>query len=445
VALNFAKHGHLRSSLLAPYSFANLPDVNRVTYWQLPTYLIGLGIWFRAVPVSAECMRFFSVLWGCVFGISWFIFVRSLSRNENLALLVASTVLLDSSCVAAASDGRMDMMCAALGQAALASYVSLRNSRAPLGMFVAGVFGATSLFCHPMGAVTNAFLAVLLVTDRRALSWKKFAILSVPYWIAGALYVRYIGKAPGIFWPQIRGVSGYRLRSPWFLLRNIVFDFQDRYLHFYFAPHSGWHKLKIFLLLFGLFGFICLASDRKLRTATLPKLMLAFACVGYLGVAAIDNQRFPCYLIFFTPVLSACGATWLYLSFRHQRRSRGIALTLLAAFFLATIGGTVYYVRRNDYKNEYDPMVHSVKSNVKPGDIIMGPSELGFALGFAPPLIDDCSLGFTSGIRPKVYVLYPACEIPGYSMDAWNWSHRETATHYHPVLQNDTYTVYVHN
>lgn len=60
-------------------------------------------------------MRMFSVLWAGVYLCSWFLFVRALSRSETLALFITSVVAFDYSCLAAASDGRMEMMCAALG------------------------------------------------------------------------------------------------------------------------------------------------------------------------------------------------------------------------------------------------------------------------------------------------------------------------------------------
>src|SRR5262249_36908358 len=114
VAFSFRNFGHLGSSVLAPYGYQELPGVHQYTYWQFPLYFMALGSWFRVLPVTAVWMRLFSVAWGFVFISSWFVFVRSLSRKESLALLTASLIALDYAVLVTASNGRMDMMCAAL-------------------------------------------------------------------------------------------------------------------------------------------------------------------------------------------------------------------------------------------------------------------------------------------------------------------------------------------
>src|SRR5271169_2699794 len=64
VAFSFRNFGHLGSSVLDPYGYQDLPGVHQYTYWQFPLYFVGLGIWFRMVPVTVVWMRLFSVAWG---------------------------------------------------------------------------------------------------------------------------------------------------------------------------------------------------------------------------------------------------------------------------------------------------------------------------------------------------------------------------------------------
>jgi hypothetical protein len=445
VAVNFRDWGHLRSSVLAPFSFDNMPEVDRYMFWQLPAYPISLGTWFRLVPVSPVWMRMFSALWGCLFVGSWFLFVRTVSRNETLALLIASVVALDFSTLSASSNGRMDMMCAALGWIALAAYASLRYANAIWADISVGLFGAASLLCHPMGFVTNGFLIIFLVLYRRSLHWRDLSIIACPYLIGGALCLHRISEAPQIFLAQARAAASYRVGGLAFLLSNIASDFRDRYLQFYFAPHSGTHKLKVFSLLFGVAGILILLLDRKVRATLLSRFLMLSACLAYLGVALLDDLKYPHYFVYVTPILSACGAVWLCDSFRGRRFSRWIGSGLFLAFCLANIAGCAYYIHRNDFANEYKPVVAKIESLLGPGDIVMGPSELGFALGFGPPLIDDCTLGFTSGKQPRIYVLYPACRIPGYTSFIWDWSRKRLASDYHPVLERGGYTVYLRN
>ena len=445
VAVTFRNSGHLRSSVLASFSYDDLPAVDRYMYWQLPGYLIALGGWFHLGPVSAQWMRMLSVLSGCIFAAAWFLFVRAISRNETLALLVASVVMLDNACVAASSNGRMDMLCAALGEAALAAYVSLRESHINRAAVVAGCFGAACLFTHPMALIPNVCLTMLMQQDWRKFRANSIALFAAPYLICAAFWLRYLMQAPQLFLAQARNVSAYRVGGPLFILRNIANDLGERYLQFYFAPHSGSHKLKIFSLLFGFVGFLVLAFYREMRRQPLTKLLLSFALVAYLGLAALDDLKFPYYFVYVTPIFSACGAVWLYQTFHRSSHVRWISAWLPAAFVLATVANTTYYIRRNDLRNDYQPVVKFVKANLAPGDIVMGPSELGFALGFGPPLVDDCTLGFTSGIEPKLFVMYPVCRMPGYSPFIASWSRRQLATNYHMVLEHGGYAVYLRN
>jgi hypothetical protein len=443
VALNFRNYGSLRSSVLAPYSFDNLPGVDRHMYWQLPGYLVSLGIWFHIVPFSVEWMRLFSTLWAVVFVASWFFFVRALSTDESLALLIASVIALDYSVIAAASNGRMEMMCAALGQAALACYVVLRDSRIRWALFLAGLFGASSLFCHPMGIVTNSVLAVMLLLDRRKFRWNEVLIAIVPYVVFAVACGLYIWQDPTLFAEQAKAVSAYRVGSTAFLIRNLLNDFSQRYLQFYFAPLSGLHRLKIFSLLFGLCGAIGLLFSQRAGREQLRRFLLLAAAVAYLGVAAVDDLKYPHYFVYVTPLLAACGALWLY---RAERRgARWFAIGLLIAYVGVNIGLAANWIYRNEMGSVFRPMARTVQDASSTGELVMGPSELGFALGFQKPLLDDCTLGFKSGVAPKVYVMYPACEVPGYSESVWTWARDKARREYHPIAKMGGYTVYLRN
>ena len=442
VANNFCQSGHLGSSVLASHSFCNMPDVQSYTYWQFPFYLVSLGTWFHLVPTTVQWMRMFSVFWGAVFIMSWFLLVRAVSRNATLALCVAAVVSLDYSCLAAASDGRMDMMCAALGLAGLAAYVCLRESHLHWAALLTGLFGAASLFSHPMGIVTNAFIAVLLLSDFRRLRLSSWCLLISPYLFGGSLCLWYIEQAPQIFLAQSRAISSYRVGGAGFLLRNLVNDVWERYLQFYFAPHSGFHKLKIFSLLFGVVGWLALIINRRLRSSLLVKLLLGFACVGYLGVAAIDDMKFSYYLVYVTPVLAACGAVWVYDSFARRARSRVMAGALLAGFVMASLGLCGFYIHRDDFTHEYKPAIAAVRRLQSPGEVVMGPSEFGFIMGFKPPLVDDCFLGHKSGIRPGIYVMYGACRSLPDSLPEWQWAKKELAKNYREIYANGAYAVY---
>ena len=57
---------------------------------------------------------------------------------------------------------------------------------------------------------------------------------------------------------------------------------------------------------------------------------------------------------------------------------------LLAAFIATNVGGVGYRIYKNEYHNLYDPAVAAIRNSLPPGGLVMGGSELGFALGFGP-------------------------------------------------------------
>jgi hypothetical protein len=442
IALNFRNHGHLGSRLLDPHGYLNWPQVHHYTYWQFPLYLVALGTWLHIVPPAIQWIRIFSIVWGCLYIYCWFAMVRCVTRNEALALLVASIVALDYPTLASVTDGRMDMMCAALGQAGLASFICVKDSNWNLAMFLSGCFGAASLFCHPMGAVSNASLAVLVLLDWRQIRWRGLVAALVPYVAGGAACLFYISEAPQIFLAQARAASGYRVGGFAAVIRNIGNDLYVRYLGSYLTRVAGVNRLKVACLIFALVGTVALASSRRLRTQPLGRLLLILAVTSYVGVAAIDNQKLPLYLIYSFPVMSACGAYWVYDQWGREGWGRVASVSLLAASLLTSIGGYSYRIYQNDYVRLYLPAVSAARSDLRPGGLIMGGSELGFALGFNSGLIDDRFVGYFSGKRPDVFVESRYYQRTGKAAEA---ADRILRSDYHLAFENSAYKVYARN
>ncbi len=448
VAMSFRNFGHLGSSVLDPHGYLEFPAVHQYTYTQLPLYFVALGTWFRLVPATVVWMRLFSVAWGCVFVVSWFVMVRSLSRKEPLALLVASVVALDYATLLKASEGRMDMMCIGLGMAGLASYFWFRDSNWTYGVLLAACFGAASLFCHPMGAVMNISIAAMVLWDWRRIKASTLVVAALPYLIgiAGCLY--YIHQAPDVFLAQSKAVSEYRVTGLGTILRNVLNDANKRYVYYYYRGYTGIARLKVASLVFPVAGVVGLLADRNLRSQLVAKRLLLLAFIAYVGVALADNQKFGNYMVYTVPAFAACGALWLYARWQEGTRSRILPCCLLAISMAANIGGVAYKIHQDDYHKLYNPAVAAIRSSVPPGGFVMGGSELGFALGFGPQLVDDRYLGFFSGRVPDVFVIdeyYGPVWLSPRLSRAWKSSRNTLLTQYHLTFENKAYSVYVRN
>lgn len=440
-AINFRNSGHLGSTLLATYGFLNLPGVHQFTFWQFPLYLISLGTWLRIVPVTVFWIRMLSVAWGAVYVYSWFAMTRHLSHNQTLGLLISSVVALDYAVVSAASNGRMDMMCVAFGQVALAYFICNREANWTRAIAVAAWFGAASLFCHPLGAISNLCLAAVVALSWREIRWRGLALAALPYTLGLALYACYVLQAPDIFFSQARAAYIYRIHGTRGLLSSIARDIHTRYWNLYFGGLSGVKRLKGASLLFGVLGTVLLAFERKWRSRPLGRTLLAMAVIGYVGVAALDNAGHPVYLIYSMPLLSACGAVWVYATWQRSDYFRYLPALLLTASIMATVGGFCVKIAENNYRNLYDPAIAVIRANLPPGGLVMGGSELGFALGFqSKTLVDDRYAGYTTGKVPDVFVRN---EYYGSSGSFAEYSRRLLATQYHVAFENSAFRVYV--
>jgi hypothetical protein len=444
IALSFRKFGHLGSSVLAPDGYVWLPEVNHYTYWQMPLYLVALGTWLRFVPFNIEDVRLFSTFWGLLYIAAWYLFVYSIAQSRRLAFFVASLIALDYSLISASSNGRMDMMCAALGQLAAAAYASMRQYRWALAINLAAWLGAAALFCHPIGLLASIYLVILVLLDRFRIDWRAVLLALVPYLVGVTLCFTYVSEAPNIYWAQSIANSSYRIGTPGQILHHFIFDLQQRYFVPYFLGEVSMNRLKIFCLLFGLSGVVALLANQRLRALPISRTLLILSAASYAGLAILDNQTQPVYLIYSMPYVTACGAVWIWFEKRGSR-SRTLAGILLTAYVIATLGAFSYKIYKNDYRSIYLPAMTAIKASEPDGGIIMGGSELGFTFGFDHShLVDDRYLGYSSRIEPQVYVVnfYYGEFEPAHFHQAWEWSRRTLRNRYHLVFSNSGYRVY---
>ena len=448
VALNFRNHGHFGSSALDPNGYLPWPGVHRYTYWQFPLYLLALGTWFHLVPATAQWMRVFSLVWAVVFIASWFVLVRAWSRDERLALFVASVLSLDYTVISAASDGRMEMMCVALGYAGLAGYSYLRERNWTAAICAGSIFAAGSFFCHPIGAVMTACLAGLVLLDWREIRLPRLWIACIPYLLGALLWAWYILQAPTIFCAQYHAATSYRVRTLFSVLKSIFMDAYNRYWVNFFVTQAGINRLRVIIPIFAIIGTIALAIDPALRRQALGRRLLLLAFISYIGIAAIDNQGFPFYMVYSLPVLTGCGAVWVYARWQQTGVRKLLPALSLSLSLGVVVGGFTLKEARDDYRTAFQPAVAAALAHRQPGGLIMGGSELGFPLGFdSGKLIDDRYLGYFSGLTPDVYVesqYYHS--MPGPELTrAWNASRQRLRNGYHVVFQNQDYLIYARN
>ena len=126
--------GWMGTTSLEPTGF--LKGIQEYTYWVMPLHLVLQAGWYKVFGFSLLAMRSISIVFGLVGLVSWFLIVKALSGSDRTALLTATLLALDYNYIQSSSFGRMDLMCASLGAAGLAAYLSLRERNLSWAIFL---------------------------------------------------------------------------------------------------------------------------------------------------------------------------------------------------------------------------------------------------------------------------------------------------------------------
>lgn len=413
-AWNLATSGFMGTTVLDA-SVPWLKGIGRHTYWVMPLYLVNLAGWFKLFGLSLFSMRLLSVVWGLVALGSWYSMMKSLTGERTVALLTLSLLAFDYIFLMNASTGRMDMMCAALGWAACAVFLRLRETRFPLAVLLSQALVVAGGLTHPNGILPFAGLLFLtLYFDWRRVNLRVIALAAVPYLVGAGLWGWYVLQDREAFVAQFGGnVGGFSgmsgnvnrwvgLTAPWTGFR---LEITERYLNaFGLAPHSqGVARLKILVLLVYLAGLAGALSVRRLRQHTATRTVLLLFAIYFVLMALVEGHKSDIYLVHSVPLLAALLALWLTWCWRERALPRPLLAGVLAGFVILQAGGVAYLIRQNHYESKYMPVVNFLRSRGGEGRLLTGSAELGFELGF-DRLTDDAWLGYYNGARPDVIV-----------------------------------------
>jgi 4-amino-4-deoxy-L-arabinose transferase-like glycosyltransferase len=409
-ASNLAFRGYLGASLQEPTGRPGgmfLRDVGKYTFWNMPLYMVALAGWFKIFGFSIVSMRSMSILWGLILLISWFFIVKSLSQNKGLALLTVAVLALDYTVLISCSNGRPDCMTVALGSAAIAVYLSLREHSLSLAIACGTSLTAAATFTHPLGLISlTGLVFVALYFDHRKLRLIHLPLAGIPYAVAIFVWGLYIIQAPDVFFSQFSNSVGYRTRSLFSPLRSILTDITQRYFHYFFstAQLQGLTRLKGLVLVGYTTALLGAALTPEIRRHPAGRVPLWMTALYFVTLALLDTEKNPHYFVHVFPLLAVVLATWVWWLWTRTRVPPQLIGIGLAGLVTLQIIGIAYKVRLNSYQNVYLPAVQYVTDHYKKGDLVMGGAELAFALPASVHLIDDASLGFHSGRVPDLIV-----------------------------------------
>jgi len=390
-------------------------NITARTYWQPPVFFLTTASWFRIVGFGLIQLRLLSVLCGVLALYSCYVIARSLFEPVAVAWMVAGLVSIDYFFVIGAALGRMDMLCAALGIASIAVYLSRRKKSYQSAIFWSHVLATMAVLTHPAGLGYWLGLAFLILYfDRRLRSLKTVALAALPCLIGGLSWGAYIAQDPAEFMAQVHGnltvtgtgwEDGHWSSIP--LVRNLQKELYFRYAApFGLAAGVGLvNRLKALVLLayiVGIAGSLAMARRR-------PNLLVfpVLAIISFLYLALLSPSKNSYYLPHTTIFMAASLAVFVcHLEFPDAVRKRMLAAAVLA-FAMLQIGGLLFRVYQNPYRRSYNPAAAAIAQHSTPGSLVTGTYEFWFQLEPQRRVLNDPVLGYTNGWKPAIFVMDP--------------------------------------
>jgi 4-amino-4-deoxy-L-arabinose transferase-like glycosyltransferase len=386
-AANLLTTGAMNTTVLDPtasFRGIKLQGIDRHTYWIMPFYILAQAVWYRITGFSLLSLRLFSVMWGLVALLCWYSILKLLLASAPVALLAAALLATDFHFHAAAGDGRMDMMTFALGSAALAAYLSLRERSLSRAVLVSQILAAAALFTHPLGIVSVVGLAfVSLYSDWKRLRLRHAALGAVPYAVAAAAWAAYILQSPSDFFAQFGTNASGRilfLAAPVAALKKeISIRYVDQYGLAPDTPPAS--RIKIFILATYAAGVLVACTTRSIRNDRAMRTLLVLTAWTTVGVMLLDSFAQPWYIVHLVALpiaLLAVSATYLWTSRRVPAAAIVAVLGLAIAIQLLVSGSRAVKKDRRDFL----AAVTFLRDRLDGYHLVLASAECGIPLGF---------------------------------------------------------------
>lgn len=450
---NLVEKGFFGTTVLdetATFRKVRLDGINQYTYWIMPLYPLSQGIWGKIVGFGLIETRLFSVVCGIFALISWFVLIRNLSENFNLALLSILLLAVDYHFIYASGFGRMDMLTTSLGIGALAVFTQLRNKNFDYAILFSFTLTGLAFFAHPLGLIWFVSLAILIILlDSKRIRFKHLAFAGFPYLIFGLLWLTYIMQRPDLFFIQFGGNASNRWAFFQAPFGEVWREIELRYFY-NFGVGEGLSRagqIRILILLFYFLAVIGALTTKSLRSRILPRFLLIIALQEFVMLLILDSMKQHYYLIYITPTLIVILAIWVNSLWKQTTVFKCFAFGIVVSLVLINSSMFVSQFRRNDYQINYLATADFLNQNIQENDSVTASAEFWFSLEKKENLTDDYRIGYLSGKQTKFVVL----DEPRYkdwikslmANDSVAYQNIQNIlhNHYEPIYRNDRYEV----
>lgn len=444
-AFNLAHRGSTGTTTLDPDA-SGLPRIQQKSYWTMPLYMLVEAAWFRLFPATAFSSRVLNLVLLFPIGYALYIITFRLTSNRTAAILATAILFSDYAFMYATISARPDLLCLTFGLGAIAVYIRWRDSHFDRALYAAAALLAVSALAHPNALLHLVALgAFILIYDRRRLSLGRLVRSALVCILVLIPYFAYALGDVEAFYAQMKGNAAGNGRissssNPITLLTQEGKRYADTYG---LTEATALPKLKSIALGLYVAAVVCACLLRSVRTAQgVGALLVLWA--AYLLTQSVFNQKLSVYLSHILPVYAALLAVVvLTIPARPWIRTLGLLTILLG---IAIQLGGMFWSSRTSENAQLDSVAHFLDVHAKAAPSINGPSTIAFALNFDQRLVEDHTIGISTGKTPAVVIVDPNYEDSFSAMRQRRPTVFEAVQKrldaYHPVFRTSRYTVY---
>ena len=416
-AYNLAFHGYPGTTGFEMATSA-WKGVDRHTYNTLPTGILVLSLFYKLFGFSLFVTRLASLASGLtVLGIVYYL-VLQFYPDRRVAALASFLLATNYTFILGAGFGRVDMLTAALGLGAQAVYLRYRKHSLNQGVLLSCTLMVLCGLTHPNGVVY--FLCLLLMAwvfdGRRLLRPVTICVALIPFVIGGGAWLLYVMQSLPDATAQLAtnandhdALLGFR--HP---LQVLLLEIQERYLHGVFH-HGGTEpnaaiRLKVVIFLAYVASVASTLMVPVLRRMNGSRLILGQLTIVFAWCWLLEGLKLPWYLLLSVPLYSALLANWLLYLWDRRSAPRYALIAFVIALVAVHVGGIVYRIYKNEYRNDYLPAARFLQQRAAPADLVFARCDFGFDYGFERNLIEDPNFGYITHKSPKFIVVSPTIE-----------------------------------
>ena len=393
-----------------PMSYYYMPGA-RTEYFVPPLYYGTLAGWLSIFGRSIVAYRLFHVCFWALLVVAWTQISAKLGRSRAVVVIAAVLLALNYDLINLGIS-RYDVACAALNAAAIAAFLTFRESRFTIAVLAANVFLALSAITHP-NAIFGLLGCALFVVgsgDWRRIRVRHVALGLLPYALAFGGWALIVDGRWSLFVEQMQ----YGARSKHVELGRpvsvVLDDVRIRWIELFAGWRSGvpvvMRAKTVFLILWLAAAFRLLIGRTADSVSTgLRRALAVFTLVSPVLLAFTDSLHLQIYVINVVPQCIAGLAIVLSDMWDDRPAWRPllqVGVAGLAVFGVVTIA---YRARKMELQHGYGRVIESIRLAIAENDLVVGPSELGFGLGFAKHVRNDPRLtSIGTGVLPTYIV-----------------------------------------